>query len=581
MLFRGNKLLIFKMAWRNLWRHKRRTVITLFAMAVGLAFSIPTIGLMEGMSKQMVDGITKMHLGDLQIHQKDYPEEKGIRQVLPYKLITEIDQYDGVKAVAPRIYSGGMISASKKIESRIRGVDNFEKLKIIHGEMDRKNRCLVAVDEDTAIKYKLKPGNELILSPLPVEEACEKITIGGIFKGRNLDYSLIFMLKKQVKLIFASKDEVDDPLAEEGDDIDNFKKLDDAGGEEIGNSSVEDSDSKPKDNSKLKLGPAQGKYTFVRNYSQPVGVSAVEPTREIKVSNMYKSIISGEYLSNQWSRNKPDRVETEIIIGKKLAELLNVKVGNIVGMDAVTMANYPLDRLFKIKGIFKTGLDRLDRNVVYIHIENGWDTQFIGLRNKKKKVVHELAVSLYNHGDNSKVATDIRKELDDNLIVRIWQNIEPAMASIVATSNVMTNLILAIILIIAGFGTMNTMLMSVMERIKEFGVLKSIGMKPFFVATLILIETVFLTLGAIFIGCSLGLFFQSWLIDKGIDLNALLPNGFTFQGVVIDPVWKAIFTWSGLFIPIYMLIFVSLVVALWPALRAARVKPVEAFRKHK
>jgi putative ABC transport system permease protein len=474
-----------------------------------------------------------------------------------------------------------MISSSKKIGSRIRGVDNFDQVKIVSGKMDGKNRCQVAVDEDTAAKYKMKTGNELILSPLPVTQACEKIIIGGIFKGRKLNYSLILMLKKEVRLIFASKEDVGDPLAEEGDDIDNFKKLEDVNGEEPGEPSVNDSDSNPEDSSKLKLGADQGKYTFVRNYSQPVGVSAVEPAREIKVSNMYKSIIRGKYLSTKWLTNTPESVKTQIIIGNKLAALLNVKVGDIVGMDAVTMANYPLDRLFKIKGIFKTGLDRLDRNVVYIHIGNGWDLQFIGLRNKENKMVHEFAVSLHKHGDNSMVAAHIRQDLDENLIVRIWQNIEPAMASIVATSNVMTNLILAIILIIAGFGTMNTMLMSVMERIKEFGVLKSIGMKPWFVATLILIETVFLTLGAILLGSSLGLLFQSWLIDHGIDLNALLPDGFTFQGVVIEPVWRAIFTWNGLLIPIYMLIFVSVVVALWPALRAARVKPVEAFRKQK
>lgn len=116
--------LLTKMAWRNLWRQRRRTVITLFAMAAGLAFSIPTYGLMMGLRAQMIDGITGMHLGNIQIHQKDYPEERRMRQMLSLAEVEKgISGVDGIVAAAPRAYSGGMVSSERKVSIRFSGLD--------------------------------------------------------------------------------------------------------------------------------------------------------------------------------------------------------------------------------------------------------------------------------------------------------------------------------------------------------------------------------------------------------------------------------------------------------------------------
>jgi ABC-type antimicrobial peptide transport system permease subunit len=126
---------------------------------------------------------------------------------------------------------------------------------------------------------------------------------------------------------------------------------------------------------------------------------------------------------------------------------------------------------------------------------------------------------------------------------------------------------------------MNTMLMSVFERIREFGVLKSVGMRPFFVARLILLETLLLTLVSMIIGGLSGLLLSYYLTVHGLDLSGFLPEGFSYQGVVIDPVWRAVISVKSVLVPLVLMSLVSLVVSIWPAVRAARIKPVEALRQ--
>jgi ABC-type lipoprotein release transport system permease subunit len=162
-------------------------------------------------------------------------------------------------------------------------------------------------------------------------------------------------------------------------------------------------------------------------------------------------------------------------------------------------------------------------------------------------------------------------------LVRPWQTITPDLAKMLATQDTMMVVLLVIIFAIAAITVMNTMLMAVYERTREFGVLKSLGMLPRQVFALIVVETLLVALFAILIGCSVGLGINHYLEVKGLDLTSI-TGGFTYQGAFIDPVWRAVLTARTLFLPPLLVTLVCLVVSFYPALRASRLKPVEAFR---
>ena len=120
--------------------------------------------------------------------------------------------------------------------------------------------------------------------------------------------------------------------------------------------------------------------------------------------------------------------------------------------------------------------------------------------------------------------------------------------------------------------------LSVFERTRELGILRALGMRPLRLVSLILIESVFLAGVAATIGLVIGLALDAWLAIDGIDLSGSLEGGYEFAGVVIDPVIKGVIRATPIVQIVVAVFGVTLLASLWPAYRAARLRPVEAIR---
>ncbi|MBU1220291.1 ABC transporter permease [Myxococcota bacterium] len=604
---RGNLGLLFRMGWRNLWRQKRRSIITLAAMAAGVAICIPTYGLIAGMTKSMTDGITRMHLGDIQIHHKGYPAERKIRQTLPFDgLFDKLKKTKGIVGVAPRVYSGGMVSAEKTYKFNIIPWSGNPPpgFKLLSGKLP--SVCNIVIPENYGKKIRATLGSVFMPTPFPKDTKCDSFRISGFSSG---DSDAVMFVDVKYAVMFNPIDADKKPDTEKkstpvdsDDDIDNLPKLGETpktqgaisakttqkftdNDDDIDNLPKLGENKEPKTENNIINNQSLPKimhWNFIRSRSAPVGISAILPAEEKLVTDSWKAIIKGSYLSNDF---KTTDGTPEIVIGYRLAEQLNVGLGDKIGMDSATSHFYPMDRIYRVKGIFKSGSPTIDRAIVFIHIENAWDSKLMDIKDfenpgSSARGVHEYAIHVEDPAANARYVNRINDHVPPIAMVRTWQKVDPGLAMMIQTTDVMSVIILFIILIIAAFGTMNTMLMSVMERIKEFGVLKSIGMKPFSVGLLIMIETLFLSVTASILGAIGGIAMNSWLVTNGIDLRKVLPEGYTFQGVVLDPVWRSVWETKAVLVPIVLLFVISILVALWPAFRAARIKPVEAFRQN-
>jgi ABC-type lipoprotein release transport system permease subunit len=163
-------------------------------------------------------------------------------------------------------------------------------------------------------------------------------------------------------------------------------------------------------------------------------------------------------------------------------------------------------------------------------------------------------------------------------LVRTWNTIAPEQAKILQASDVLMAILLVIVFAVAALTVMNTMLMAVWERTRELGVLMSLGLLPRQVFGLIVLETVAIAAIAIGLGGGLGLALNHWMVTTGLDLTRF-TGGFTYQGTFIDPVWRAVFSAKLLVGPPLLVGLVCLLASFYPALRAARLNPVEASRQ--
>jgi len=176
----------------------------------------------------------------------------------------------------------------------------------------------------------------------------------------------------------------------------------------------------------------------------------------------------------------------------------------------------------------------------------------IGVKIKKEANINLVEQKLY--------------DLPDVQVVSLAQ-VKETIMSLISTAKMMVFSIALIAILIAMLGVVNTILMSVFERFQEIGIIKSIGAMPWDVFKLIWVETIILCL----LGGGLGIGF-SFALSKITEalIRSLLPYTPTGSLVVIS---------GGLgLLTIAMVLGIGIVSGLYPAWRAARVRPLESIR---
>ena len=157
-------------------------------------------------------------------------------------------------------------------------------------------------------------------------------------------------------------------------------------------------------------------------------------------------------------------------------------------------------------------------------------------------------------------------DLPDVQVVSMAQ-VKTTIMSLVSTAKVMVFSIALIAILIAMIGVINTILMSVLERYQEIGIIKSMGAMPWDVFRMIWTETVILCLsgGAIGIGISFGMAKITDLL-----IRSLLPYTPTGSLIAVNA--------NLALVTLGVVLGIGLVSGIYPAWRAARVRPLESIR---
>jgi len=106
--------MLLKLAWRNIWRNKRRTLVVLTSVVVGVVALLLVDTLSVGMLKQMVDNQINYHISHIQIHRKGFSEDKAIeKHIKDYlKVDSVLSSYSQIKIYSKRVISYGLINSA-------------------------------------------------------------------------------------------------------------------------------------------------------------------------------------------------------------------------------------------------------------------------------------------------------------------------------------------------------------------------------------------------------------------------------------------------------------------------------------
>jgi ABC-type lipoprotein release transport system permease subunit len=105
---------LLRVSWRNLWRNRRRTAITMAAVSLNTMILITTYALMDGLLNQTVQNATQLETGEAQLHAPGYLSERSLYNTLadPKAILAALGERS-IDAV-PRAYGYGLVSQSTK-----------------------------------------------------------------------------------------------------------------------------------------------------------------------------------------------------------------------------------------------------------------------------------------------------------------------------------------------------------------------------------------------------------------------------------------------------------------------------------
>jgi len=301
--------------------------------------------------------------------------------------------------------------------------------------------------------------------------------------------------------------------------------------------------------------------------SNGLRIAGINPEQEKSVTNIYKQIIAGHYFEE--NSDVPKR-KNQIIIGEKLASNLGLREKSKIVLSFQGFDGSIIYGAFRITGIFRSESSVFDKANVFVRKDD-----LLSLLNSEP-ISHEIAVRLKSVQDVDSVYANLKNELT-NVSVKSWKDLAPEMKLMDEMIVTQLNIFLGVILFALLFGITNTMLMSVMERVRELGVLMAIGMKRRRVFSMIIIETVSLSLFGGIIGMLMAWAVISFFGNSGIDLSAFAEGMAAWNiSPVLQPTLPVVFYFS---ITI-MIIITAMLSAVYPAIKAIKLKPAEAIRSY-
>jgi putative ABC transport system permease protein len=406
-------MLFFSMAWRNVWRNRRRSLLTVMAIALGLAFNIFMRGIGDGFHNQMVDNSVRAEIGHIQIHRAGYRDNPGVNKTLPdlEGITRAIRSLPGLRGYSFRVLSGGLASTAEN--------------------------------------------------------------------------------------------------------------------------------------------------------SSGVQILGVDPAQEQTVTTIQNAIIQGRYLSADEQR--------PILVGERLAAHLKVSLDDKVVLMVQAADGSMGAQLFRAAGIFRSGSPEMDEGIVFILRSDAQNLLSLGDR------ITEAALLLNSSRQVPSDLEMLKASLRDEPVeILPWWQVEPFLQQFIQIDDAFFYIIVLIFFIVISIGILNTIMMSIFERVREFGVIMALGVKPRQIVLLVVEEALALGLVGIAIGSLIGSALTRYFAHHGMDLSSF-SAGAAALGITSSRVFSELTVANLVYSNLAVLIVVMLV-ALYPAFHAARLRPVEAIR---
>jgi putative ABC transport system permease protein len=283
----------------------------------------------------------------------------------------------------------------------------------------------------------------------------------------------------------------------------------------------------------------------------------IDPEREKEMS-YFDSIVAGQQLASG--------MQEEVVIGGELMKALGAKVGDNVTILTNTVAGVINAADVQVVGAAQTGTKEYDN--VFVKLPIKFVRRILNTESAEK-----ILILLDKTEEVPTVAPLIQKVIDDkglDLELQTWDKLADIYHQVVTLYEGIFNVMKIIICLIVFFSIANTMSMSIFERTKEIGTLRAIGTTRGGITKLFLMEGVLIGILGGILGILFGIL-AAKIINLSGGIEIAPPPGMTVSFITNILIVPKVLVYS-----FCLTVIVSVLSSLYPAIKASRLKIVDA-----
>ncbi len=293
-------------------------------------------------------------------------------------------------------------------------------------------------------------------------------------------------------------------------------------------------------------------------------ITGIDPVQELAVTRALTDLERGEAVSAEDMEG--------ILLGRAMAESLKVDLDDKVVIMIHNLEGEMEGAAFRVRGIFKAPTSDFEKINVYISINQARSL----LKLPAQDGIHQIALRVDDAGHIDESAEHLAGAIEDSrILVETWAQLEPLLAQQIEMTSSSSWYLYGIIIIALAFGIINSFMMEIFDRIKEFGIMMSLGTRPGSIFLMLTWEAFFLGVLGVIAGSGLTFAVAGWIFRWELDFSRFAQGMDHFGFSTVVPL---IITREDIITTCIYIIIGVVASAVYPAIRAARFTPVEAIR---
>jgi len=293
-------------------------------------------------------------------------------------------------------------------------------------------------------------------------------------------------------------------------------------------------------------------------------INGIDVSDEQKITDWNKKMVSGSF----------DLGENEIIIGKGIAEYFKIKENDTLILYGQGYRGMMAAGKYPVKGVIDLKNPDLNKLGIFMTLESA--RNYIS----SDQISTHIIIDKEQYYDEEKIFMDLSQVLSEDYEIMTWKETLPEIEQTI-TADSAGGLIMAFILyVIVVFGMFGTVLMMTEERKYEFGVLISIGMSRIRLFSIVLIETIILSMIGVFLAIILTYPISYYFNINPINMAALMGEGADqmIEDLGFSPLAPMSISWDIPFSHGLVIFIFSLLICIYPAVRILKLNPVESMK---